>query len=344
MNHRILLTVLLPLAMSTAACTASDASDEATGESADELSAASFLQPEPSGHAARYPFVLFHGNAATPTHWGMLGIQEALERDGHVVEESTAPIASTEVRAEIVAKAVDAAMAGCRASRRCDGSKVNIIAHSQGGLDARLVASMPRFAGKIASISLIATPNRGTSVADVLLRATTEGIRDVASEAVDFWARSFVPPGYPEADGTGVWRSLSTKGAAELNAKTPDRKDIFYQSWAGISYPFAHRSDEAARTARAACEGKILEHPGRHDWLDKTMLGGYPILAGASHEPNDGLVTVHSAKWGQFNGCIPTDHKDEVGTAVSDQPDHRTGWNHVRFYRTLAFGIAQRGF
>ena len=39
-----------------------------------------------------------------------------------------------------------------------------------------------------------------------------------------------------------------------------------------------------------------------------------------SPEPNDGLVTVTSATWGTFLGCIPADHLDEVGQLLGDAP------------------------
>jgi triacylglycerol lipase len=60
--------------------------------------------------------------------------------------------------------------------------------------------------------------------------------------------------------------------------------------------------------------------------------------------PNDGLSTVESAKWGLFRGCIPADHLDQVGQRDDEPPDRRTGFDYLRFYRNLAFDLAQRGF
>ena len=50
---------------------------------------------------------------------------------------------------------------------------------------------------------------------------------------------------------------------------------------------------------------------------------------------NDGLVTVESAKWGVFMGCIPADHMKEVGQPmlVAGIPGR---WNHRDFYVTWA--------
>jgi triacylglycerol lipase len=307
------------------------------------MSPAPIIGDEPSGEPTRYPIVFAHGNAATAKHWGFVGVERALRNDGHVIQESTVPIHSVEVRAEYLAQAVDQAMASCQQSKQCDGSKVNIIAHSLGGVDARLVAAMPRFAGKIASISTIATPHRGTSVANVLLQLTTEGFRGALSKAVGFWAKSFIPAELPNVNGTAIWTSMSTNGAAKINRSYPDRADVFYQSWAGISYTAARQSTAQKLQAQSACEGKILGTAGRNDWLDPRMIGASEILAGASNAASDGLVPVTSAKWGQFNGCIPADHMDQVGRADDTNADRRTGFEHVRFFRNIAFGLAARG-
>jgi triacylglycerol lipase len=45
-----------------------------------------------------------------------------------------------------------------------------------------------------------------------------------------------------------------------------------------------------------------------------------------------------------FRGCIPADHLDEVGQPRRDVPDVRTGFDHLRFYRNVAYELASRGF
>jgi triacylglycerol lipase len=60
--------------------------------------------------------------------------------------------------------------------------------------------------------------------------------------------------------------------------------------------------------------------------------------------PNDGMVTVESAKLGHFRGCIPSDHFDEVGQIRHVARDSRTGFDHIRFYRNLAFDLTAMGF
>ena len=68
----------------------------------------------------------------------------------------------------------------------------------------------------------------------------------------------------------------------------------------------------------------------------------WSIVGHGDGDANDGVATVASAKHGLFRGCIPADHMDEVGQ-VQDTYDPATGWDHLRFYRNVAFDLAARG-
>jgi hypothetical protein len=56
------------------------------------------------------------------------------------------------------------------------------------------------------------------------------------------------------------------------------------------------------------------------------------------------MVTVASAKWGHFMGCVPGDHSDEIGRMTTANPNPRTSWDPQRFWRGVAFELANRGF
>ena len=59
---------------------------------------------------------------------------------------------------------------------------------------------------------------------------------------------------------------------------------------------------------------------------------------------NDGLVTVASAKWGVFLGCVPADHLAEIGQIGGQLPDPGNPFDHVLFYRQLANWLVERGY
>ena len=54
--------------------------------------------------------------------------------------------------------------------------------------------------------------------------------------------------------------------------------------------------------------------------------------------PNDGMVTVDSAKWGTFMGWIPADHLGVVGQPKQGRHPF-TGFDHVEFYRKMASSL-----
>lgn len=86
------------------------------------------------------------------------GVPEALRAMGaevHLVKMP--PLAGIEARAEALARAV----------RSIDAERVNIIAHSMGGLDARYAISRLGLSAKVASLTTVGTPHRGTPLADL---------------------------------------------------------------------------------------------------------------------------------------------------------------------------------
>ena len=104
-----------------------------------------------------------------------------------------------------------------------------------------------------------------------------------------------------------------------FNPNTPNVDGIYYQSWAA--------------KAKISCPSVILEIP----WL--IMLG----LEGA----NDGLVSVESAKWGNFRGVedaawysVGCDHLNIVGQLFGITP----GFDEDEFYCDIASDLKDRGF
>ena len=123
------------------------------------------IGPDPEGGAAQYPVVLVHG--FMDKGGAFIGLEPALRADGHIVERaSVPPLAPVAVRAEHLGEQVDAILAAHGVD------KVNLIGHSMGGLDSRYLVAHLGFADKVASVTTIATPHRGSSVADAVLGFT----------------------------------------------------------------------------------------------------------------------------------------------------------------------------
>lgn len=90
------------------------------------------------------------------------GIARHLRKNGFDVYQSSVSFASgVEQRAADLKREVETALA-----LRPGQSKVHIIAHSMGGLDARHMIVNHGMSGKVASLTSIGTPHLGTSFAD----------------------------------------------------------------------------------------------------------------------------------------------------------------------------------
>ena len=164
--------------------------------------------------------------------------------------------------------------------------KLNIIAHSKGGLEARMVASSLGMGKYIASITTIGTPHRGSKTIDKLLKAP-DSLFNIASFAVDNWIGLI---GDTKPDFYAVCRDFSTEYAERFNRENPDAPGVYYQSYAGMM-------KNALSDINLATSFLVVK-----------MIEG----------DNDGLVSVDSAMWGEtftiLAGCTNrgVSHYDEI--------------------------------
>lgn len=302
------------------------------------------FEPNPTGPKTKYPILFAHGFNASPTSFGgfNMNIIKALRKqDLHEVYVAQVnPFQSVEHRSVELSMEID------RALEKFGSEKVNIIAQSMGGLDARYVISAMGYQDKIASLVTVATPHRGTRVADSALGL----IPDWDSGVLDYLTGAFAGTFSLQvlADNVNMYKALeglSEAAAVDFNRTMPDSKDIYYQSWAGLS----NVGRISADTDVPACEaggGKMYFS----DELDRDFMAFRLVgLAGiTSHSwdlvPSDGMVAIASARWGDFKGCIPADHYDTLGQVGGEEFNTWTGFDAVAFYRSIAFDLAGRGF
>lgn len=114
-------------------------------------------------NATKYPIVMAHGFLGWNRLFNTLdyfnGIPQTLSMNGaDVFTTKTSTVNSIEVRGEQLLSQI-------RTIKAITGSdKVNLVGHSQGGLDSRYVASIDPQA--VASITTVASPHTGVGVAD----------------------------------------------------------------------------------------------------------------------------------------------------------------------------------
>jgi triacylglycerol lipase len=265
--------------------------------------------------------ILAHGFGGSPDDFAP-AIVEAIEADGHAVYRTTVPsVEGVAERAAALAPQIDALVASTGAAR------VHIIAHSMGGLDARFAISSLDHADRVASLTTLSTPHRGTALADAAL-----GLRGAAAQDDALAVLEELAPGAdPEALDRAL-HDLATSAAPAFDAANPDAAGVAYLSYAGFSTPEAI----ANPNAEAACAAPPAAVPAP-DRMRGALLLAAPIVAeGIARIPNDGVVTVASATWTGFRGCIAADHLDETGTPAAVPPS----MDLAAFYRALATTLA----
>ncbi|KAE8146738.1 triacylglycerol lipase [Aspergillus avenaceus] len=212
----------------------------------------------------RHAIVLAHGllgfdelRLAGPKFPGVQywrGIKEALSMNGiDVITATVPPSGSIEARAEELAKVI---------ATDARGKAVNIIA----GLDSRYMISHLRPKDfKVLSLTTIATPHRGSAVADYLLQ-------QIGDERL---AQLYYALEQMKVE-TGAFSQLTREYMeTTFNPITPDAENVRYFSYGATMQPsfwsVFHMS---------------------HKYLQQ--VEGY----------NDGLVSVTSSRWGTYKGTL----------------------------------------
>lgn len=290
------------------------------------------------GTGPPYPIVLVHGffgfDEIGPLEY-YYGVKAALEDAGHVVVVTAVdPFNTTYVRGNQLLHQINVALA------QTGAAKVNIVAHSQGGFDARYVASIiPQRIGAVVTVS---TPHVGARIADLMLEKTPGFTRDLAKAFFAAVARPLYGDVADDADLKACLDFMASDSVAQFNTKYPDDPRVSYYSIAGRS-----GSDLAEKACFAPkAPPFITQYDEVKDPVDPLLYLIHKVLGGSllDPKPSDGLVLVEEAKWGTWLGCIPADHWDAVGQLLGDSPGSGNTFDHKTFYRDVAAFLVAEGF
>src|SRR5262245_15344375 len=201
----------------------------ACATASDGPSAADWLNaPAPRASAAstftktRYPIVLAHGLGGFRQLFGVVDyffeIPDGLRSGGaQVFVTQVSATGSAEDRGEQLLQQIEFIAASTGAG------KVNLIGHSQGGLDARYVMAVRP--DLVASLTTVATPHLGADLADFLAdNVTPGGFNETVLAAFGNSLGTVIDllTGTPEPqDAIGALHSLSSAGATEFNHQFP---------------------------------------------------------------------------------------------------------------------------
>ena len=165
--------------------------------------------------------------------------------------------------------------------------KINIIAHSKGGLDARYAISKLTMADKVASLTTVCTPHHGTCIADIVCDHIPEDDA-VVYALVDFFARFL---GDEQPNSSVAIKQLSRNHMKTFNKEIIDAGGVLYQSY-------------GAQMLSA---------------LDDPLYAiSYRLLK--KHEGhNDGMVSEQSCQWGDFRGITQEVSHLQMTDSITDR-------------------------
>ena len=262
----------------------------------------------------RYPVLLVHGvffrDSEHLNYWGRIPAE--LEKNGarlfYGEHNSAAAVRNSAVELE---KRIEEIV------RETGCEKVNIIAHSKGGLDSRTAIALTSAGKYVASLTTINTPHRGCEFADYLLNEIPEAEQKVIANGYNAVAARL---GDKDPDFLAAVYDLTSDKCRKRNDIVHDDPNVYYQSVGSV--------------LKGASSGQFPLNFTYH--LVKYFDG-----------ENDGLVGINSFEWGESLTMLRNDISDR-GISHADMIDlnreNIEGLDIREFYVQLVSELRQKGF
>jgi len=257
----------------------------------------------------KYPIILVHGIAikdiAFIKSFGM--IDRILRIEGFkVIKSRIDSFGSIENNAEILKNEIKKLIeeSGC--------GKVNIIAHSKGGLDAKYMIEELEMGEQVASLTTLCTPHKGSPIASGILKLPRFVLKFIAFW-VNFWYRIF---GDKRPDSLKVCEQLAAVDSIEEETFKVGG-DIYCQSY---STTLEKSSDD--------------------------FIMGIPLMFSRYFEKDkrsDGLVSTGSAAFADYKGDAvegSVSHSEIIDFMVAEKKRDKI----FAFYSSICEDLKERGF
>ena len=257
----------------------------------------------------KYPILMVHGvffrDLKFFNYWGRVP-KELIRNGAEIYYGNQQSAASVEKSAEELKNRITEIIekTGCE--------KVNIIAHSKGGLDSRYAVSCLGMAKYVASLTTVNTPHCGCEYADFLLKRSPASFKKFISERYNSALKKL---GDPNPDFLSAVHDLTTERAQILNEKMIPVGGVFCQSVGSRMKKSSSAPFPQNLTYR------LVRHFNRID--------------------NDGLVDTGSMKWGSRHVFFEPkskrgiSHGDMIDLAREDIPGFDIREEYVKIVSDL---------
>ncbi len=208
--------------------------------------------------------------------------------------------------------------------------KVNIIAHSKGGLDTReMLYLYPDMKNKVASFTTIATPHRGSALADWVFNTFSDSLLS--------WAINII--GHIQGDTVPAVTAASKMKRDYMVTQNAQWNSL--NGYTGIlSQSYAAKIET----------GDILQQFDAALLITGWIMGN--IAPGTKEPSNDGAVAVDSAKFATFKGTnylVTPGYGGITHFGIVDRgllifPGMTPGFDGPNFYRTIVANLKTAGY
>jgi triacylglycerol lipase len=257
-----------------------------------------------------------------------IGLKRALGDAGaDVYELAPPPVASSDVRGAYLVRAIDDVIA------RTGAKHVMIIAHSQGGLDARAALAQlgPAARDKVSVVVTLSSPHHGTDLADAIMEWAPRPLVEAALDVVQTAWQSEQHMPHFAADVEGALHTLSRADSAQFNASHASTNGVPFFSIGAVT-----GKDVDGSCAR---DGRWGE-PDKIDALHPAFLAAHALIrAKGGDESDDGVVPTSSMRFGTWLGCVPGDHVDWMGWQMNRDDGNYTTFDSLAFLVELWHGM-----
>ena len=194
--------------------------------------------------------------------------------------------------------------------------KLNVIAHSKGGLDMRTALAKTSVAPYVASLTTVNTPHRGCEFADYLLNKIPEAQQQAVANTYNSAAAKL---GDPNPDFMAAVTDLTSSACSRRNETVRDVPGVYYQSIGSV--------------------------------LAKPSAGRFPLnmtyhLVNLFDGKNDGLVGEKSFPWGSDFKMLAASGKRGIshGDVIDLNRENFDGFDVREYYVQLVSDLRQKGF
>lgn len=260
----------------------------------------------------RYPIIMVHGIGFRDlkyfNYWGR--IPKILQQHGAIIYYGHQNAWGTiEDNAYAIKEVIDSALV----ENECD--KVNIIAHSKGGLDSRYLISSLGYSGKVASLTTINTPHRGSELITVLNKLPDYVYRYISDQI----NKPFLLAGDNEPDCYSSSKQLDPEFCKVFNEENKDADDVMYQSYSSSM---------------------------KNLFSDTLLWFPYLVMCIVAGRRNDGLVHEDSAKWGEYKGTFVNKYVRGIshGDMIDLKREDIRGFDVIKTFYDIVCELKENGY